>query len=176
MRQMPTAPFAPGTVLILRPLTAGQFPEFRDMIVASYAADNVASGRWRETDALALSLRETEKALHAGAETPGQLLFAMTVRGIAEAIGYLWATAFEQGGLKVVFVCQVIVKPEYRRRGYARSALLNLEQLAADTDHDAMVLTVFGSNEGAQALYRSLGYRASTITLQKDLRSFNTKP
>lgn len=156
------------TTVLLRPMTAEQFPEFRELIVASYAADNLATGRWHASDASLLSEEDTDKALHAGVDTPGCLLFAMTVRSVAEPVGYLWATAFGRGLARSVFVCQVIVKPPYRRRGYARSALQGLEQLARQTGHDSIGLTVFATNEGARALYDSLGYRPTSITMQKD--------
>ena len=55
----------------------------------------------------------------------------------------------------------VAVLPAYRRRGIGSALTHAAEQEAAARGHAVLTLTVGIANHGAQALYRSLGYRDS---------------
>lgn len=54
----------------------------------------------------------------------------------------------------------VAVLPAYRRRGIAGALLRELERQCRERGGTRMTLEVRASNEGAQALYRKLGYAA----------------
>ena len=51
-----------------------------------------------------------------------------------------------------------------------RSVLLALETIAAEVKLPALRLSVFGHNPGAEALYRSLAYRATATSMRKALQ------
>ncbi|MCU1400234.1 MAG: hypothetical protein JWN62_3343 [Acidimicrobiales bacterium] len=55
-------------------------------------------------------------------------------------------------------------------QGLGRAAMLAAEELAANNGRSEIGLNVFGFNERAQDLYRSLGYRVVNTTMAKDLR------
>ena len=155
--------------LTLTPLGDDEFAEFLDLAVAGYAHDCVAAGRWLEAEAPSLARAESEQLLPQGAGTPDQFLYAMSVRGVPGSVGYLWFATAHRGSAKVAYVYQVVVKPAHRRRGHAGAALRQLEAIAKARGHTAMVLNVFAHNTAAQALYRSLGYAVSNMTLAKPL-------
>jgi [ribosomal protein S18]-alanine N-acetyltransferase len=52
----------------------------------------------------------------------------------------------------------VYVLPEHRRRGLASALTLAAEREAAARGHDRLTLTVSATGDGAQRLYRRLGY------------------
>ena len=51
-------------------LTAEEYAAFFEAVSATYAAQNVLGGRWREVDALELARSETNRLLPAGIATP----------------------------------------------------------------------------------------------------------
>lgn len=60
-------------------------------------------------------------------------------------------------------ITNVAVHPDFRRRGIGRRLLLAAEELALARGQRRMTLEVRVSNEGAQRLYRSLGYVAAGV-------------
>lgn len=154
---------------ILRSLSSEDFPAFFETAVASYAHDNAASGRWLAADAAALARKETLALLPSGAATPGHHLYAIQPEGEAAAVGYLWLATLERGSQKVAYVYQVMVRPERRRRGYARAALQEAERIAAGQGHAGIALHVFANNAMARSLYESLGYEVTSLNLSKPL-------
>jgi GNAT superfamily N-acetyltransferase len=62
----------------------------------------------------------------------------------------------------------VIDEPE-RGRGYARAAMLALEDEVRSLGHDGIGLNVFGGNEVARGLYGSLGYVERSVQMRKQL-------
>ena len=156
-------------MVILQPIAVDAFPAFVDQAVAFYAGQNVAAGRFSESDALALSRTETQKLLPDGIATPGQFFFEVMAVGAAGAVGHLWLASMPRGSSRVMFVCQVLVKPEHRRKGYARAALLAAEQLALEQGLSGIALHVFSHNTHAQALYRGLGYGVASLNMLKPL-------
>src|SRR5882672_8445039 len=111
----------------MRPET---FDSFVEMAVAGYAADNVASGRWSEQDAVAMSRAETERLLPQGLETPDNYLYEIQEESTEQIVGHVWFALVARGTRKVAFVYQVQVKPEVQRRGHAKAALLAVEGIA----------------------------------------------
>jgi GNAT superfamily N-acetyltransferase len=58
-----------------------------------------------------------------------------------------------------VYLEDLFVRPEYRRRGIGRRLLAHLARLAVDRDCGRMEWSVLGWNETAIRLYRSVGAR-----------------
>lgn len=156
-------------MVALQPLSEVEYPDFFELAVSGYARDNAAGGRWLEAEAPALARKETESLLPNGVATPGHYLFSVRTDGEAAAVGYLWFASMLRGTNKMAYVYQVIVKPEYRRRGYGRAALAAAERKAVADGHAGMALHVFAHNDGARALYESVGYRVSGLNLFKVL-------
>lgn len=157
------------TTATLAPMRAEAFTAFFDTAVAAYAGDNVAAGRWRADEAPALARAETERLLPQGAATPEHHLLEIVDGGTA--VGFLWFAAMSRGSTRVAFVYQIYVHAGFRRRGHARAALQALEGIVGGLGLAGIALHVFGSNTGAQALYRSLGYGTTSLNLFKPLGS-----
>jgi 2-iminobutanoate/2-iminopropanoate deaminase len=151
----------------LLPLNADAFEDFLGLAVSTYAAQNVAAGRWPERDAQGLAERETRQLLPEGLDTPGHFLYAIMDKAHAHPVGYLWYATLKRGSVSAAYVYQVLVKPGYRRQGHARAALRQLEPLARSAGHDSMALNVFAQNSAAKALYTSLGYAVTNVNMAK---------
>ena len=55
----------------------------------------------------------------------------------------------------------------HRGRGLGRATMLAVEQVDRSAGHRFVRLNMFGWNTGAQALYRSLGYRTDAIQMTR---------
>jgi ribosomal protein S18 acetylase RimI-like enzyme len=147
-----------------------EFSSFLDLAVASYAADNVAAGRWPAAEAESLARAETERLLAQGPATPDHYLYEIRDGTNPSTVGYLWFAAVPRGSTRVAFVFQVKVKPEFRRRGHARAALEAAERIARAEGFAGIALHVFARNEPARALYASLGYEVASVNMLKPFR------
>ncbi len=143
--------------LVVEPMTAERFPAFAAASEAAFAEDLVASGRYTADDARAESQRQMALELPDGVDSPGQQLFTASVDG-AE-VGILWLGVRTRAGSPHVFILDIEVGPDHRRRGYGRGIMLAAEREARRLGADSIGLHVFGFNAGAIRLYEGLGFR-----------------
>ena len=157
------------TILVRMP--AEHFNEFAKAASDSYAADNVASGRWLEHQSEELARSELSRLLPQQAETSDHYIYEIKLDAAGRVLGFVWFGRMPRGITKVAFVFQLFVYPQYRRQGHGRAALTRVEHMATDLGLAGVALNVFGSNLGAQALYRSLGYAVTSLSMHKELSS-----
>jgi len=131
----------------------------------------VASGRWLAQESEQLARSELDRLLPRGLETPDHYLYEVTAEADGPVVGFLWFGSVPRGSSKVAFVFQIFVYPAYRRQGHGRAALLQVEAVARSLGLSGVALNVFGSNAGAQALYRSLGYAVTSLSMHKPLEA-----
>ena len=63
----------------------------------------------------------------------------------------------------------VTIDADERGRAYGRAAMLALEDEVRGLGHDSLALNVWGGNEVARGLYRSLGYVEESVHMRKRL-------
>lgn len=94
-----------------------------------------------------------------------QSLELLTREGIGMGVVYLQeGKVVAYGGMLCVVdqgqITNVAVHPEYRRRGIGRAIVGALLKHAVNEKFEEVTLEVRKSNEAAQAMYRSMGFRA----------------
>ena len=94
-----------------------------------------------------------------------QSLELLTREGIGTGVVYIEeGKVVAYGGMLCVVdqgqITNIAVHPDYRRRGIGRAIVGALLKYAVDEKFEEVTLEVRKSNEPAQALYRSLGFRA----------------
>lgn len=147
-------------------MSEARFAQFLPLAVASYAEENIASGRWPREGAHARSADAFAQLLPQGVATQDHALFDI-VAGDAGAIGSLWYAQFDDGGVRQWHVYDLLIAPEHRRRGYAAAAFAAMETLAREQGVTRIGLHVFAHNPAAQALYRKLGYEVVSVNMLK---------
>jgi ribosomal protein S18 acetylase RimI-like enzyme len=155
---------------ILEPMPPERFDEFVDVVSASHAADSVACGRWLPHEAESLARAELERHLPQQAATPDHRFYEIRSDPAGPVLGFVWLGSMPRGSVRVAFVFQLFVYPQHRRQGHGRAALLQVEKVAEAMGLTGVALNVFGSNSAAQALYRSLGYAVTSLSMHKPLR------
>ncbi|MBV8659090.1 MAG: GNAT family N-acetyltransferase [Burkholderiales bacterium] len=153
---------------VLIPMTEADCQVFLAETIAQYAQSNVESGRWAAETALARSKTELGRLLPQGLATPDNQLLTI-VDETGEAVGVLWWAAVEQAGVRNPFIYEIRIHPRHRRQGHAKRALQALESIVRELGYTRLGLHVFAYNEGAQALYRALGFEVMSLNMAKRL-------
>ena len=122
------------------------------------------AGFWPEPDALQRAQESFDRFLPQGVETPGQYMFSIHDFSVGIDVGMVWIGAQPGGAVQAGFIYNLYIDEPYRRRGYARQAMLQIEQQARKLGCTSLGLHVFAYNSAARKLYVSLGY---------DVRSMN---
>jgi len=157
-------------VPILVPMSLESFGGFAAKTVASYAEQNVLSGRWPPERALECAKAEHERLLPQGMATPGHFFFEIHDAEGTSTVGGVWLGLTEKDGVRMAHVLDVRINEEHRRQGHAKRALLALEQFVRSQGVHTIGLNVFAHNTGARALYESLGYSVTgLINMQKEI-------
>jgi len=84
-------------------------------------------------------------------------------------VGRLWLAERELGGRRVLYLYDISIEPGHQGRGYGRATMKLAEQEARARGIGRIELNVFGGNEVARNLYRSLGYVETSVQMGKDL-------
>ncbi|MGI0067766.1 MAG: GNAT family N-acetyltransferase [Thermoplasmata archaeon] len=147
-------------------LRAEELGPYLDRLIPEYAEDHARDGRWTLEEANGRARSEVEGLLPQGIDTPDHYLFA--IRAGAEDVGRIWfARKHEAGGPPFAFVYDLLVYPQYRRRGYAETAMRALEPKVRDLGLERLALHVFGNNRAAIRLYERLGYATTNVLMAK---------
>ena len=144
-----------------------EFPAFLAATKAEYAHDMEVHGG--QTPAAAERKADDDMAavLPQGLDTPGH--FILVVEANATAVGRLWLAERTLGGRQVMYIYDISIDADQRGHGYGRAVMRLAEDEARARGIGRLELNVFGGNEVARGLYRSLGYVETSVQMAKDL-------
>ncbi len=148
-------------------MTPEEFPAFAAASKAGYTHDIEVHGGQTPQAAQAKAEADFPAVLPRGLETPGHAIFVVEAAGAA--VGRLWLAERDLGGRRVLFIYDITIDTERHGRGYGRAAMGLAEQEARSRGIGRIELNVFGGNEVARSLYRSLGYVETSVQMGKDL-------
>ena len=151
----------------LRPMRPDELPAFLEHSIQSYALGIETQGG--QTAAFARQKSEADHAtiLPQGLDTPGHWLSIVEADG--ERVGLLWLAERDSGGRRVIFIYDVEIDEAHRGKGYGRAVMELAEQEAHSLGIGRIELNVFGGNDVARRLYRSVGYVETSVQMAKDL-------
>jgi ribosomal protein S18 acetylase RimI-like enzyme len=101
---------------------------------------------------------------------------AVLPQGLATANVRVWVVEAEGRRVGTIFLgvrgryawlYDITIDEGERGRGYGRGAMLALEAEARALGYDRLTLNVWGGNEVARGLYRSLGYAEDSVHMRK---------
>jgi ribosomal protein S18 acetylase RimI-like enzyme len=152
----------------LRPLREDEFAAWRERTLDWYAKDLVAHAGMTEAEARAKSEADASTYPRSPADE-GHSVFVVEEEGTGEPVGTVWFAERRGRGAPKAWVYSVEIEESRRGRGYGRRAMELVEEEARRSGLDRIELNVFGGNEIARSLYRSLGYAELSIWMGKDL-------
>jgi GNAT superfamily N-acetyltransferase len=152
----------------IRPMRDEELDALQAAMRADYVAAMVDDGGFPFEVAEAKASVDTDALLPDGRPTPDQAFFVIEADG--GPVGRLWLAERPQplhhGAL---WILELHVDEPHRGKGYGRAALEFAEQEAARRGLERLALNVWGGNETARKLYRSLGYREQAVLMGKQL-------
>ena len=159
----------------LRPLTDGEYDTIRTPMLDEFAADLTRSAHAPVDDEVRARAAQFFPATltDALAEAGTSILRVLDADGAD--IGLLWLGRSPTNRL-TGFVYDVIIDEQHRGRGLGRAAMLEAEKVLAADGCTRIALNVFGWNERAAGLYRSLGYDVDSMQMSKPLAADLEEP
>ncbi len=111
--------------------------------------------------------QEIDHMLPAGLNTKNHHL--LSLRSVVGQVGFLCMTVIDRKSEVEAFVLDLVVFPEFHRRGYAGEAIRELEEYVAELGLNRISLTVFQHNESARGLYEKSGYAPVFTRMTKQI-------
>ena len=156
--------------LRLRPLRDDELDDYLARGRVSYARDMVEQAGIPEEPARAKAEHDWQHLLPEGLSSTGQFLYALEDTGSGERVGDLWfAERDSEFGGKAAFIYSIEIFEGFRGRGLGRQAMLVLEGEVRSRGLSRITLNVFGGNDVARSLYRSVGYAETAVFMSKEL-------
>jgi RimJ/RimL family protein N-acetyltransferase len=160
----------PGTRNIrLVEMDDASYRTYRLDLVRDYAADKVLVGVWSKEEAEEKSANDVDGLLPEGPATQDHFLYSVREEALSAEVGVLWISPRDSGVGRSLWIYDIIVYEQFRRRGYARRILKLAEDRARELGVARVELHVFGHNHAARALYKKTGYEVSSIVMVKQL-------
>ena len=145
-------------MVIFREMNEDEFQSYADKDVKGYA-QTLIKGRGLDAEtALTESEKEFKSMLPDGLYTKDQFLMFILDAQSGTPVGEIWFGYEEEDGKKQVFLAEFLIYEGYRRKGYATSALSEMERIAEADGCAVSALYVWDHNPGAYKLYEKCGY------------------
>jgi GNAT superfamily N-acetyltransferase len=107
--------------------------------------------------------RDVDHVLPDGLATPSTWIWAVEDDG--RVVGTVFVGVRDGGA----WLYDITIDEPDRGRGYGRAAMIALEDEARELGHATMGLNVWGANEVARGLYRSLGWAEESVHMRRKL-------
>ena len=151
----------------LRPVADDEVASFIASTRDGYALSMVNDAGMGEEEANEKAERDFAMLVREGRPVPGQQLFVLEDTETSERVGRVWLGERFPG--PIGFLYDIQIEERFRGRGLGREAMLLVEQEARRRGFAEIRLNVFGGNETARSLYRSLRYVEFAIGMRKRL-------
>jgi GNAT superfamily N-acetyltransferase len=144
-------------------MTDAEVAAFLTDHVVVFAADIERHAGWTPADAKAKAERDMALMFPEGHVQPGHTLLVLEATG--ERVGEVWFREAERG----LWLYWIMIVPERRGQGLGREAMGIVDEEARSRGFAGIELNVFGGNETARSLYRSLGYVEEAVVMSKSV-------
>lgn len=147
----------------LRPLREEEFAAWDEAHRAEYLRGLIEFAALSPDAAAAKVARDIPAVLPEGLATENVRIWAVEVDG--RKVGTVFLGLRGAGA----WLYDITIAEAERGRGYGRAAMTALEDEVRALGHDSLALNVWGGNEVARGLYRSLGYAEESVEMRKRL-------
>jgi RimJ/RimL family protein N-acetyltransferase len=145
--------------------------EYRKDLVRHYAADKVRAGAWSQAESESRAARDVDGLLPEGAATHDHFLYSVRDDLTDDEVGIVWFALRDSDVGRSVWIYDIMIHENFRRRGYASRTLDLVEDRARELGAKSVELHVFGHNYGARTLYEKMGYNETSIIMAKPVHA-----
>ena len=153
----------------LRPVRDDELPDFIRQAREGYADQIERYAYAPREEAREKAERDIAELLPDGRVPEGHFAYVVEDESTGEPVGRLWFAERSRGAETVAWIYEISVDEHPRGRGFGREAMLRLEEEVRRRGLREIALNVFGGNDPARSLYRSLGYRDVSVWMSKEL-------
>lgn len=153
-------------MITLVPMTADDYEVYKEQSIPEYAKDMIAAGNTPEDKALAVARQSFEGGMPDGFGMAGH--YVNFIQDGEVRVGVIWYAEHPRIP-NTVFIYDILIYPDHRRKGYAKQAFALVEQHARELGKSRIGLHVFGHNTNARALYHQLGFVETNVNMAKRL-------
>ena len=150
-------------MIALRPLREDQYEVWDAAHRAEYGRGLVEHVGMTPEQAGAKVERDVAHVLPEGLGTPNIWIWAVEQDGRVVGTVFL---GFREGG---AWLYDITIAEAERGKGYGRAAMTALEDEVRALGYDTIGLNVWGGNDVARGLYRSLGWAEESVHMRKKL-------
>ena len=150
-------------MIALRPLREDEFAAWDEAHRLGYASGLIEHLGMSQAAADAKVSRDVAGVLPEGIATPGVHIWAVEVDG--RRVGSVFLGVRDVGA----WLYDITIDEAERGKGYGRGTMSALEEEVRKLGHDMIGLNVWGANEVARGLYRSLGWTEESVQMRKRL-------
>ena len=150
-------------MIVLRPLREDEYAGWDAAHRAEYARGLIAHVGMSPEDVEAKVERDVAAVLPDGLATAGTRIWSVEDDG--RAVGTVFVGVRDAGA----WLYDITIEEAERGRGYGRAAMSALEDEVRALGHSTIGLNVWGGNEVARGLYRSLGWVEESVHMRKRL-------
>ena len=155
--------------LQLDPMTEAEVEDYRVRSEEGYVRQRVDLGGEDERDARRVAAEQMAAYFPEGRPGEGHHLFLARDGETGEVAGQLWLHERPHAAGTAVWIFDVEVAEARRGKGLGRELMTWAEGWARDRGAAEIGLNVFGGNTVARALYGSMGYAETAVTMAKKL-------
>ncbi len=141
-----------------RAITSEELEKYKKAIPEQYAEEMFATSCMTKEEAYTIAKDNIDRLLPEGRIREDYHMEVMIDQSME--VGFVWYGQREISGYQVVYIYDLEVYNEYRRKGYGDKIMNFLEDYAKNNGIEKIVLNVFLHNKGAVALYDKHGYRS----------------
>ena len=153
----------------LRPLGEDEYEPYAEHSVAEYARTLETQAGLPHGHAQRKASTDFAQLWPNGRPDTGHVVYRVVDDASGEAYGYLWLAEREINGRQTIWIYDIQIDDRFRGRGLGREAMRLAEAEALRRGRPRIDFNVFGRNDVARNLYRSLGYEELTVWMGKDL-------
>ena len=157
--------------LRLRPVRDDELPAFAEHGRREYTRGMVEEAGLPRERAEAKAASDYEQLLPGGKVQPGHSISVLEDADSGDVVGRLWWAERQppDGGQSRAYLYDVEIDERFRGQGLGRRAMELLEEDVRRRGLPGIDLNVWGGNEIARSLYRSLGYDERAVLMAKEL-------
>jgi ribosomal protein S18 acetylase RimI-like enzyme len=149
----------------LRPLRDDEFPDFLDMLRVEYVRGMVAEAGMTSEAAEEKATADHASLFPDGGRQAHHRISVVEDAAGGEPVGYLfWAPRGTRA-----FLYELLIDEPFRGQGLGRRVLELFEAEARTEGLPGIDLNVWGGNEVARRLYRSVGFNERAVFMSKEL-------
>lgn len=154
----------------LSPMTQDEFDDYLPPSIERYKNDKMRANNLTAEEANKIAHGDFERVLPDGLQSKNNFLFSLT-NGEGKKVGTIWYCIRGEKNNQKAFIAEIFINESERGRGYGKAAMLAIEAHAKSQQLNNIELHVFGFNEAAIKLYRSLGYETTDLSMAKKVGS-----